>query len=119
MDNPVVIVDYDPRWPTFCEKERELICKALEGRARAIEHVGSTAVPGLGGKNIIDIMVGVQNLDEANKCLSPLGSLGYRDVTPQPDNAEWYYCLAKGHHSVGYHLHLVKFNAHSKNRIII
>ena len=119
MDNPVVIVDYDPQWPTFYEKEKELIIKALEGRTRAVEHVGSTAVPGLGGKNIVDIMVGVRNLDEATKYLSPLRILGYRDVTPQPDNAEWYYCLGKGHHSVGYHLHLVKFNSeHWKNHIV-
>jgi GrpB-like predicted nucleotidyltransferase (UPF0157 family) len=119
MDNPVIIVDYDPQWPVLYEKEKELVCRALRHKIIAIEHIGSTAVPNLGGKNVIDIMVGVNNVDEANECLSPLGGIGYKDVTPQPNDAEWYYCLGKGHHSVGYHLHLVKFNGeHWKKHII-
>lgn len=119
MDYSVVLVDYDPQWPALYEKERELICKALGHRISAIEHVGSTAVPNLCGKNIIDIMAGVSEFDEANECLSPLARIGYVDVTPQPDNPEWFYCLGKGHHSVGYHLHLVKFNSeHWKKHII-
>jgi len=81
----------------------------------------ATAVPNLSAKNIIDIIAGVSDVGEANDCLSPLESIGYKDVTPQPqpDNAEWYYCLGKGHHSVGYHLHLVKFNSeHWKKHIV-
>ena len=118
-NNPVVIVDYDPQWPTFYRKEKELICRALGHRISAIEHIGSTAVPILGGKNIIDMMAGVSHIDEANECLSPLKSIGYVDVTPQPDNAEWYYCLGKGHHSAGYHLHLVKSNSEHWKRHIV
>jgi len=121
MNKRVIIINFDPQWSTLYEKEKELICRTLEQRIRAIEHIGSTAVPNLGGKNIIDIMVGVNNLDEANECLSPLERIGYTDVSPQPapDNAEWYYCLGKGHHSAGYHLHLVKFESeHWKKHII-
>jgi GrpB-like predicted nucleotidyltransferase (UPF0157 family) len=119
MEKPVVIVEYDPWWTTLYEKEKELIEEALGNRVRAIEHIGSTAVPNLGGKNIIDIMVGVDNIDEANECLSPLGSIGYKDVTPQRGNREWYYCLGKGYHTVGYHLHLVKFGSEHWRRHII
>jgi GrpB-like predicted nucleotidyltransferase (UPF0157 family) len=115
----VIIVDYDPQWPALYEKEKELICKVLGHGISAVEHIGSTAVPKLCGKNVIDIMAGVNNVDEANECLSPLENIGYKDVTPQPDNAEWYYCIGKGHHSVGYHLHLVKFNSEHWKRHII
>ena len=119
MDYSVLIVDYDPQWPAMYDKEGELVCRVLGHKISAIEHVGSTAVPNLCGKNIIDIMAGVSELDEANECLSPLARIGYVDVTPQPDNAEWFYCLGKGHHSVAYHLHLVKFNSkHWKKHII-
>ena len=111
MPGAVIIVDYDPQWPTLYEKEKELICRVLGHRICGLEHVGSTAVPNLGGKNIIDIMAGVNSIDEANQCISPLESISYKDVTSQPDNTEWYYCLGKGPHSVGYHLHLVKFDS--------
>jgi GrpB-like predicted nucleotidyltransferase (UPF0157 family) len=119
LPGAVIIVDYDPQWPTLYEKEKELVRRVLEHRIWALEHVGSTAVPKLGGKNIIDIMAGVDSVDEASQCISPLESIGYKDVTPQPDNTEWYYCLGKGPHSVGYHLHLVKFNSeHWKKHIV-
>jgi GrpB-like predicted nucleotidyltransferase (UPF0157 family) len=111
MDNSVVIVDYNLQWPALYEEEEELICKTLGNRIIAIEHIGSTAVPNLGGKNIIDITAGVNSVREANQCLSLLGGIGYKDVTPQPNDTEWYYCLGKGQHRVGYHLHLVKYNS--------
>lgn len=113
MTKPVVIAEYDPQWPTLYEKEKELIRTILRHRVKAIEHIGSTAVPDLGGKSIIDMMAGTSSLDEANQCISLLEGVGYKSVTrpPEPDNAEWYYCLGKGPHSVGYHLHLVKHNS--------
>ena len=119
MDKPVIIVDYDPQWPALFEKERELILKTLGDRIKAIEHIGSTAVPNLGGKDIVDIMAGVTDMCEANECLSPLENIGYKDVRPQPENSEWYYCLGKGHHSTGYHLHLVKLDSEHWKRHLI
>jgi GrpB-like predicted nucleotidyltransferase (UPF0157 family) len=119
LNNPVVIVYYDPQWPTLYEKEKELIRRVLGHRISAIEHIGSTAVPNLGGKNIIDIMAGISSFDEANECLPPLESIGYKDVTPQPDDVEWYYCLGKSQHGVGYHLHLVKFDSEHWKKLVI
>ena len=77
----VVIVEYDPQWPARFEEERRRIAAALGPRAVAVEHVGSTAVPGLGAKPIIDIMVGVRGLGSALEgCLGPLQSIGYEYV---------------------------------------
>ena len=109
MPGPVIIVDYDLRWPILYEEEKRRILEAIGHKVVAIEHIGSTAVSGLGGKPIIDIMAGVNQSTDADDCLKPLQKIGYQDVTPQPDNSEWYYCCGKGPHSVGYHLHLVKF----------
>jgi len=115
----VVIVDYNPQWPIFYESETKLICGILGGRILAIEHIGSTAVPNLGGKNIVDIMAGVRSLEEAKHCLAPLESIGYTEVIPQADNAEWYYCLGKNQDALGYHLHLVRFGSeHWKKHIV-
>jgi GrpB-like predicted nucleotidyltransferase (UPF0157 family) len=57
----IVIADYDPAWPARFELERERIARALGATALRIEHVGSTAVPGLAAKPIVDIVVAVDD----------------------------------------------------------
>lgn len=74
---PVEVAEYDPAWPVAFERERALIADALGDLALAIEHVGSTAVAGLGAKPIIDIMIAVSNLAEGEHCVGPLERLGY------------------------------------------
>ena len=57
MSAPIIIEDYDPRWPERFEVLRARIAPELGPLAAAIEHIGSTAVPGLAAKAIIDIDV--------------------------------------------------------------
>jgi GrpB-like predicted nucleotidyltransferase (UPF0157 family) len=116
MPSTVVIVDYDPDWPVLYEKEKRQILEAVGDRILDIEHIGSTAVPDLGAKPIIDIMAGVRDKANADECLIPLQKIGYTDVTPEPDDPEWFYCLGKGPHSPGYHLHLMKYQSGHWNR---
>ncbi len=71
------LVDYDPSWPSQFEAERDRIQRVLRGISVGIEHYGSTAVPGLRAKPIIDILVGVPSLSDWNRCKQPLESLGY------------------------------------------
>ena len=85
MPAPVIIVEYDPRWPTLYEEERERILRAVGDLVVAIEHVGSTAVPNLGGKPIIDIMPAVRRLEDAELCVEPLGGIGYEYVPEYND----------------------------------
>jgi GrpB-like predicted nucleotidyltransferase (UPF0157 family) len=74
----IVVADYDPSWPTLFEQERIRIRKALGSFALVIEHIGSTAVPGLPSKPIIDLLVGVPSLEEAKeRCIEPFEELGY------------------------------------------
>ena len=117
--HPVVIVDYDPRWPVLFEEEKKLILGIARQKILAVEHIGSTAVPGLAAKPIIDMMAGVRGTSEADERLPVLAGIGYDHVTPEPDNQEWFYCLGKGFHSVGYHLHLVKFESNHWNRHLL
>ncbi len=74
---PVEIAEYDPAWPALFERERGLIVGILGDLADAIEHVGSTAVLGLGAKPIIDIMVGLRTLAHHEPSVPPLQALGY------------------------------------------
>ena len=69
----VAVVPYDPRWPALFEEERRHLRSCLPpdlvGR---IEHFGSTAIPGLAAKPIVDILVEVTNLDEARRRMVPI-----------------------------------------------
>jgi GrpB-like predicted nucleotidyltransferase (UPF0157 family) len=78
-------VDYDPTWPTKFEMHRAIVTKALGDAALQIEHVGSTSVPGLAAKPIIDILVVVR--DSADECtyLPQLGAVGYLLRVREPD----------------------------------
>ncbi len=57
----IEIVDYDPRWPGKFRRNADVIAEALGKAALRIEHIGSTSVPGLGAKSIIDILLVVEN----------------------------------------------------------
>lgn len=75
----IVIADYDPAWVRRFEEERAMIVRACGRDAFVrIEHVGSTAVPGLAAKPIIDIMPGVRSLDAFAEHIASLESLGYQ-----------------------------------------
>jgi GrpB-like predicted nucleotidyltransferase (UPF0157 family) len=57
----IIVVDYDPRWPEKFQKHAEIIRQALGSKALLIEHIGSTSVPMLASKPIIDILVVVED----------------------------------------------------------
>ena len=73
----VVIVKYDPRWANMYAEERARIVDALEGLDAAVEHVGSTSVPGLLAKPTIDILVVVPDPAAGKSAVAPLTGLGY------------------------------------------
>jgi GrpB-like predicted nucleotidyltransferase (UPF0157 family) len=80
------IVDYDPAWPVQFAAERERIASALGALAIRIDHHGSTSVPGLAAKPIVDIQVSVHVLQPLERFGRPLEALGYVHV-PHPDDA--------------------------------
>lgn len=73
----VVVVDYDPAWPRLFEGLRDRIAAALGPMAIAIEHVGSTSVPNMPAKPIIDMDVVVKP-EDVSSALSAIEALGYR-----------------------------------------
>lgn len=68
---------YTHRWPELFEAEARAIRAALGALALDVQHVGSTSVPGLAAKPILDIAVAVARLDQYRECIGPLASLGY------------------------------------------
>jgi GrpB-like predicted nucleotidyltransferase (UPF0157 family)/ubiquinone/menaquinone biosynthesis C-methylase UbiE len=106
----IEVVPYNPAWPALFEEERRRIEAALgEWVQGGIEHVGSTSVPGLAAKPVIDIMVGVANLEEAQGAFADVASLGYLYAPYKSDFMHWFckpsvdvrthhlYLMEKGH----------------------
>ncbi|MFO7565473.1 MAG: bifunctional GrpB family protein/GNAT family N-acetyltransferase [Enhygromyxa sp.] len=77
MARSVIVVDYDPAWPAQFDQLRANLAKALGELALAIEHVGSTSVPGLAAKPIIDIDVVIESRAELLAAIEFLAPLGY------------------------------------------
>lgn len=102
---PIKIVAYDPEWPARFEQERAALADAIGDIATGgIHHVGSTAVPGLDAKPIIDILVGVESLDASLPAFDPLAQLGYMYAPYLTDEMHWF---CKPHPSRRtHHLHL-------------
>lgn len=73
---PIVIAEHDPAWAERFLAERDRIAAALGARALAVDHIGSTAVPGLAAKAIVDVQVTVERVDEA-ALVPPLERAGY------------------------------------------
>jgi GrpB-like predicted nucleotidyltransferase (UPF0157 family) len=77
MANPVIVLDYDSNWPALFQPLRRRIADALGDMAAAIEHVGSTAVPDLPAKPIIDIDVLLKSEPMLPTAVERLATLGY------------------------------------------
>jgi GrpB-like predicted nucleotidyltransferase (UPF0157 family) len=91
---PIVLVDYDPNWPVLFEREAVRVRSALGERALQIEHAGSTSVPGLCAKPIIDIVLVVADSSDEPAYVPPLEQAGYVLRIREPD---WFeHRLFKG-----------------------
>jgi GrpB-like predicted nucleotidyltransferase (UPF0157 family) len=103
---PVEIVRYEPSWPLAFQQEADVLRRGLATwLVGPIEHIGSTAIPGLAAKPVIDIMAAVRTLDESRPAIEAATGLGYCYAPYQVELEHWF-CkpsfLVRTHH-----LHLV------------
>jgi GrpB-like predicted nucleotidyltransferase (UPF0157 family) len=110
MEAPVDIEPYNEAWPRTFLAERTLLAQVLRPwLAGPIEHVGSTAVPGLAAKPIIDIMAAVNDLESSRPALGKLREVGYWYAPYRADVMHW---LCKPSPELRtHHLHLVPFES--------
>jgi GrpB-like predicted nucleotidyltransferase (UPF0157 family) len=85
LDGPVVLVDYDPVWRRLFEREAERIRAVLGDRVVRLEHAGSTSVPGLAAKPIIDIVLVVPDSADEPAYVPALEAAGYVLRIREPD----------------------------------
>ena len=82
---PINLADYDPGWPALFAREAARIRAALDDRAVQVEHVGSTSVPGLAAKPIVDILLAVPDSADEQAYVPALEAVGYVLRAREPD----------------------------------
>lgn len=84
--DPIDLVDYDPAWPVRFEEVRNRLADALDGIAMRIDHVGSTAVPGLIAKPMVDIQVSVPEVEDEAAFRAAIEAQGFALRWTEPDH---------------------------------
>ena len=102
----IKILPYDPAWPSLFEAEAARIRDAMRGLALRIEHVGSTAVPGLAAKPVIDIQVSVATLAPLGRHAESLAQLGYSHIPLGPFDAVYPFFQKPVEWPSTHHIHL-------------
>lgn len=115
--DPIEVVDYNPEWPAQFAAWRDRLAAALGPTAVRIEHVGSTSVPGLAAKPIIDIQVSVERLEPLDSYRSALARIGYVHV-PHPDDSfcPFFHRPAVWPHT--HHVHVVEAGGEEERRTL-
>jgi len=99
----ITIAEYDATWPALFAKHAKIIGEALAGAAWRIEHIGSTSVPGLAAKPIIDILVVVKDSTDESVYLRQLEATGYVLRVREPD---WHEHRMFGTRDKDLHIHI-------------
>ena len=106
----VILEDYDPSWPAKFEEEKSrLMAIAGEWHYGGIEHVGSTAVPGMVAKPVIDIMFGIKSLEESKSAIDVLVAHGYEYWPYKKEDMHWFCKPSDAFRT--HHLHLIPFES--------
>lgn len=109
MHRPIVIVPYQPEWPTQADQERAHIQEAIGQHLVRLEHIGSTSVPSLAAKPIIDLMAGIDSLSNDSPCIEALTALGYEYVPAYEDVMPYRRFFRKNRGEIRTHnLHMVE-----------
>jgi len=110
LSNPIAVVDYDVGWPDEFARERQRILELLGAYIVELEHYGSTAIPGLAAKPIIDMLAGVHKVDEAPVAARSLYDIGYTDFGVQVPGRRLFTRGGRANEAT-HHLHFVVYRS--------
>jgi GrpB-like predicted nucleotidyltransferase (UPF0157 family) len=105
LDPAIRVVEYDPAWPAIAAAEIERIEAAVGEVAVRVDHVGSTAVPGLEAKPIVDLQLAVDRLEPGARYVRPLEGLGYL-FAPDPESPDLRFFGLPAQRPRTHHLHV-------------
>ncbi|MEK3805770.1 GrpB family protein [Bacillus sp. FSL H8-0547] len=118
MYKAIIIEEYSMNWSRQFEQEKKKLNDILRDRVQSIEHIGSTAVEGLGAKPVIDIAAGVNNLETVSEFIEPLKQIHYEFVHHKEFPQRRFF--RKGQRRAGtHHLHFYEFEGkHWNNQLL-
>jgi GrpB-like predicted nucleotidyltransferase (UPF0157 family) len=106
---PITVAPYDVTWPSRFEAERAELERLLAPwLIDGVHHIGSTAIPGLSAKPIIDMMAGIRDLSEAEAAIPVLEAHGYRHAPHRPEALWFHKPQSEAHTARTHHLHLTE-----------
>ncbi len=117
MDKALKLVPYDPAWPRDFDAERDRIAAVVGVLALRIDHHGSTSIPGLAAKPIIDIQISVERLHPIDAYAPQLAELGYVHV-PHPDDSFCPFFHRPGARPHTHHVHVVQAGGEEEQRTL-
>jgi putative glutamine amidotransferase len=100
------LADYDPAWPAWFEEEAERIRTALGDLAVRVDHVGSTSVPGLAAKPVIDIQASVASVIPRSAVIEALAGIGYENDIDPIDDEHGFFSKGDGYDLDGRRVHV-------------
>jgi len=106
MAEGIVIVPYDAQWPFLFAEVGQAIRRTLGSAALRIDHIGSTSIPGLDAKPIIDVQISVAAFDPTEAYRSPLMELGFVHRAENPDLSKRYFREKPGERRT--HIHVCR-----------
>jgi GrpB-like predicted nucleotidyltransferase (UPF0157 family) len=117
MADPIVIVPHDPAWRAAFAERGAALRRSLRDLALRIDHIGSTAVPGLGAKDVIDVQVSVASLEPVDRYRAGMEAAGFAWRTANPDRAKRYFREARRWSRT--HLHVVRAGAWNAEQVLL
>jgi len=115
FDPAVRIVEYDPAWAEMAAAEIGLIEAAVGEGAVRVDHVGSTSVPGLAAKPIVDLQLSVADVVARDVYVGPLEGLGYL-FAPDPDSPDFHFFGKPAERPRTFHLHVCQAGSEDERR---
>lgn len=118
MKKEITIEDYNPNWSKQFDEEKEKLKEILTDKYISIEHIGSTSVEGLCAKPILDIAIGVNDLEIVSEFIEPLKQIGYEFVYHKEFPQRRFF--RKGQWGSGtHHIHFYQYHGeHWNNQIL-
>ncbi|MBM7633180.1 GrpB family protein [Geomicrobium sediminis] len=114
-NNTIELHEYNPTWPAQYQLEEEKIYRALQSAVVQLEHVGSTSIPRMSAKPIIDILLVVHDSANESRYVQALESIGYKLVIREPD---WYEHRLLKRNDEGVNLHVFSEGCEETGRML-
>ena len=115
FDPAIRIVEHDPGWAGQAQEELGRLAEALAPVAVRVEHIGSTAVPGLAAKPILDLQLSVPAIEPRGRYVTPLEQLGYLFV-PDPESPDFHLFAKPAERPRSHHLHVCELGSEHEVR---